>query len=178
MMTMTGPELPRQDTVQGSGKNPPGKDRWIPWVFVAFFGVVFSMNGVMAYLAFNTWTGLAVTNSYERGLRHNDEIAEARAQAEMGWSAELEFSQTGDTDGRMVLALSDQWGNSLERAFVRARLIRPTHEGFDFETDLVSTGAGRYAAEIDFPLPGQWTVEVRANHERGTYRLDDRLYLR
>ena len=178
MMATAGRDMPRQDGAQQSKMGQPSKDRWIPWVFVAFFVVVVSMNGVMTYFAFDTWTGLTVTNAYERGLRHNDEIAEARAQAALGWVAELEFSQTGDTNGRMLLTLSDQWGTGLEQAAVRARLIRPTHEGYDFETDLVPAGPGQYAAEIDFPLAGQWSVEIRADHERGTYRLDDRLFLR
>lgn len=154
------------------------RDGWIPWAFVGFFAVVVVVNGVMIFVALRTWTGMSTQGAYERGLHFNDLVAEARAQEELGWTVTLDFAQTGADTGHLELALEDAWGNGLERAVVRAWLVRPSHEGDDFEADLTYAGFGVYAAEIRFPLRGVWDVRVQADHERGTYRLRERIYLR
>ena len=154
------------------------RDAWIPWSFVGFFAVVLLANGIMIFVALNTWTGMSTDDPYDRGLNFNDQIAEARAQDELGWTVTLEFAQTGAESGQLQLAMADAWGNWLDRAVVRAQLVRPSHHGDDFEAELSYAGFGVYATDIRFPMPGLWDVRVQADHERGTYRLHDRIFLR
>ena len=56
-------------------------DRWIPWSFVALFGVIVIANGTMMFFAFDSWTGLSTDDSYKRGLVYNESLAERDAQA-------------------------------------------------------------------------------------------------
>ncbi|MEL0020193.1 MAG: FixH family protein, partial [Rickettsiales bacterium] len=62
--------------------------------------------------------------------------------------------------------------------FDDGQFIRPTHEGHDFSGALAPLGNGRYAAEFDVPLAGQWDVRVAANRGDNRYYKQDRVDLR
>ena len=155
-----------------------GGDRWIPWTFVAFFLVVFAANGAMVYVGFATWTGVATEDAYEKGLAYNGALAAARAQADLGWRPAFGFDAYGPTHGRVALALADRDGHPLTGAGVRARFVRPSHQGHDFELALPEAEAGRYGAEVELPLPGWWEVRVRADRGGRVYRLTERIVAR
>ena len=36
---------------------PERSGRWIPWMFVLFFVVIFAVNGTMVWYALESWTG-------------------------------------------------------------------------------------------------------------------------
>jgi nitrogen fixation protein FixH len=152
-----------------------GGGRWIPWTFVAFFLVVFAVNGVMVTVAFTTWTGVTIQNPYERGRAYNDVLAAVRAQEALGWRADLRFEGGNPTHGRLGLTLADRDGRPLPGAVVRARFVRPSHQGFDFELPLLEREAGRYGAAFELPLPGLWEVRVHAVRAGQSYRLTDRI---
>ena len=154
-------------------------DRWIPWAFVAFFGVVFAANGAWVAVAVATWTGMSVEGSpYDRGLAYNEALAAARAQEALGWRAGLDFEGHGPTGGALDFTLADRAGVPLTGAEVRARFVRPSHQGQDFELDLPETAAGRYGAEVGLPLPGLWEVRVRAARGGHGYDLTERIVAR
>jgi nitrogen fixation protein FixH len=156
-----------------------GKDAWIPWAFVGFFAVVLLVNGIMIFVAFDSWTGIGRenANSYQQGLSYNDRLAAVEAQEALGWQADLGFEELADGRGRLVLALADRRGNPLEGATVAATLARPTDAAGDFVVALGDVGIGRYGADIAFPARGQWDVRVLAEHPRGVYRLSGRVFL-
>ncbi len=151
---------------------------WIPWAFVGFFVVVLGANGIMVFFAFDSWTGLATEDAYTKGLAYNEQIADARDQQSLGWKTELNFAPNGTQRGRLELNLKDRHGTPIEGASVMAAFVRPTHAGHDIELVLEPAGVGRYAAEIALPLAGQWDVRLRAEHERGDYRLERRIVVR
>ncbi len=168
-------------TISMNPPKPPaksGRDRWIPWVFVAGFLVVLAVNGTMIYVAFATWTGVTTTDAYQRGLAHNARLAEAEAQRQLGWDVEYEFVQTGPGRGRVELVLTDRHGTLLDRAAVSARFVRPVAAGHDIEVTLDHLGLGRYAAEVELPLRGQWEIRFLAEDEHGRYRRSERVMLR
>jgi nitrogen fixation protein FixH len=151
------------------------RDAWIPWLFVAFFLLVFAANGVMLLIAFGSWTGVSDHDAYQRGLAYNEEIEAARAQEALGWQGDLVFGE-GETHGaRVEFTLRDAARDPLDGAVVRARVMRPTHQGYDFDVAFRPRGDGRYVAELELPLPGQWEVRVTAEHPRGSYRLVERV---
>ena len=154
--------------------------RWIPWVFVAFFGVVVAVNATMIFFAIDSWTGLGdeTRNSYQQGLRYNDNLAEQDVQRALGWEVGHGFDRTEPGNAHVWMELEDAYGNRLSRAVVSARIVRPTHSGHDFTVDLPHVGQGRYAADVAFPLAGQWEVRLTAEDSAGTYRLWDRVIVR
>lgn len=142
----------------GSGRRPI--DRWIPWMFVAALVVVVAVNGVMIGLAMWTWTGLATTDAYRKGIAYNRALEAAQAQAALGWRAEIGFVPAAEGGGQLTLSLVDAKGEPIERASVTGRLIRPTHAGYDTDVALPAQGGGRFVSPIQVPLPGIWDVRL------------------
>ena len=133
---------------------------WIPWAFAGFFAVVLLANGIMAAIAFGTWTGLTTTKAYQEGVAYNDTLAERANQADLGWRVAVAVEQSAEGLAQVVVAVSDATGQPIQADGVQARFVRPTHGGFDQEAALAATGKGRYGAAVALPLPGQWDVRL------------------
>ena len=156
----------------------PGRSRWIPFAFVGFFAVVLVTNAAMIWLAFATWTGLETESAYQKGLAYNDRLAEARAQTARGWQVDVAFAERAPRRLAIALDLADRHGNPLERALVAATLLRPTHEGHDRRVALERRLHGRYAAEVELPLAGQWDVDLKVEAAGEVWRGARRVFLR
>ncbi|MGD9538695.1 MAG: FixH family protein [Alphaproteobacteria bacterium] len=159
-------------------RTSPRRSRWIPWSFVGGFGVVIVANVILIVFALNSWSGLETDQAYVKGLAYNETIATARAQAKRGWQASVGFAPSGPLSGELVVSFVDAEGEPVTGLAVTARLIRPTHEGFDRETPMAPRGAGRYVVPLDFPLAGQWQVRVEAEGAGAPYRLSERIMVR
>lgn len=153
------------------------RDRWIPWAFVAFFGVVLAANGAMIWIAFATWTGLETESAYHKGLAYNRTLAMARAQEAFGWRVVLDLSVTGPRLARLELTLADRHNSLIEDAEVTAAFVRPTHAGHDLELTVPHIHAGVYRAEAALPFAGVWELHLAAQSGGDTYRLRRRVYL-
>lgn len=145
--------------------------RILAWI-VGFFLVVFTANGIMAYFALNTWTGLATDDPYVKGLNYNQEITNAAAQQQSGWeiviSGKPEF-----TEGRIEVTI-----NRPEQSFpptaVKASFIRAVREGFDQEITLSHNGNGIYGAPVKLPLIGQWDILIVVESQNNLiFKLED-----
>jgi nitrogen fixation protein FixH len=154
------------------------RSRWIPWAFVAFFGVVLGANATMIFFALDTWPGLHTEQAYQRGLAHDEARQAVVEQAALGWQVEFAFEQTGERTGAVRLDLADRFGNRLQNAGVQVAFVRPTHGGYDVLVDLPHHYGGRYVDEIELPLAGQWEARLRIIEGDGEYRLRERIYLK
>lgn len=150
---------------------------WIPWLFIGFFGLVLSANTVMIWLALSTWTGLETEDAYQKGLAYNRGLEAARVQAALGWRADLEVGQRGGGRATLALDLKDRTGNFIRAAEVRARFIRPTHQGHDVQTELIHQPDGIWRGEVTLGLAGVWDVEIGVVSRRGSYRLERRVFI-
>ena len=153
------------------------RSRWIPWAFVAFFGVVLAANAAMIVIAITTWPGLETRQAYQRGLAHDEALAAAAAQAALGWTVELAFEQTGARAGALRLDVADRFGNTLQDAEVQVAFVRPTHDGYDHLVEVPHHYGGRYLKDITLPLAGQWEARVHISAQGGEYRLRERIWL-
>ena len=154
------------------------RSRWIPWIFVAGFGVVLVANGALILFSLTSWSGLETEQAYQKGLAYNQSLDAAAAQAARGWKTSLSFELGGALSGRLAVSFIDSSGAPVNGLKVTARLIRPTHEGFDHDVVLAHDGAGHYATSLDFPLAGQWQVKVEASGREAPYRLSGRIVVR
>lgn len=156
----------------------PRQPGWyIPWLFVAFFVVVVAVNGVMMHFAFSTWTGLQTEGHFLKGIRYNEDLAGARAQAERGWQVVTDFTSTEPRKGIASLTLHDKHGNLLKDAKVTISLIRPTSQGHDRTMELPYLGEGRYGAPVELALEGQWDMRVEIRHATGDYQNQKRIWV-
>jgi len=151
---------------------------WYPWIFVAFFGVVIAVNGVMVYVATSTYTGLQTEEHFIKGIRYNQDLAGARAQSERAWKVDFGFEGTDPGKGIAAITLHDKHGNLLKDAKVTVTFIRPTSQGSDRTMVLPYLGEGRYAQPVDLPLPGVWDMRVVVDHPAGDYQDQKRIWVK
>ena len=156
----------------------PRKSSWIPWVFVAGFGVVLVANGTMIWFATRSFPGLVTTRAYDEGLAYNRNLAAAEAQAALGWQPALVAVPLETFRGGLELSLLDRDGAPLDGATVSARLERPLEKEQDFAVELQGSGAGRYAAAFDVPRVGIWDVHLVIRRGDDRYVLDERVTFR
>ena len=154
-------------TVSSKGRAPGW---WYPWIFVGFFFITVAVNGIMVFLALDSWTGLETQHYWERGTAYNAAIEGARDQRKRGWQVGIDFQAADLKSARLTVDIKDHFGNILDGARVTAEVVRPTSEGHDFMVELSYAGQGRYAADFAFPLPGQWDIRVVADHSQGDYQ--------
>ena len=152
---------------------------WYPWIFVVGMAFVVLINGIMVYLALSTWTGLETERHYDKGLAYNENLAAARAQAELGWRVDVAYTPSpvaGDA-GELAVTVTGAGDRPLVDLNVTARLIRPTHEGFDHDVDLAHAGAGVYKGQVSIPLPGQWDARILARRPDAAVQEVKRLFV-
>ncbi len=153
----------------------PPSSRWIPWALSSIFAAFLLANGIMIYFAAASWTGVGTENAYERGLAYNQTLDALRAQEALGWQVAAELRPLGNGEARVEVALSDRDGHPVAVRRVRARLERPTHEGYDREADLRDLGGGLYGGAIALPLPGQWDLKILVEHAGGLHQTTRRV---
>lgn len=151
---------------------------YIPWLFVAFFGVVFVANGVMVWIATSTYTGLATDQYFIKGIRYNAALDGAREQRERGWKVDLAFQSQAERRGIVSLTLHDRYGNLLSGSTATVRFIRPTAQGHDFELALPYLGEGRYGTDLEFPLSGVWDLRLVIDHTSGDWQGEQRIWVK
>lgn len=137
---------------------------WYPYIFVGAFLVVIGVNGSLAYFATTTFTGLETDGAYDKGLAYNQNLALARAQAELGWTVDttVEPAAAPAPRAEVTIAYRDRDGRPVDGLDVRARMVRPTASGHDHDVALPAKGAGIYGAVLDLPLTGVWDMDVAA----------------
>ena len=150
-----------------------GRDRWIPWTFVAAFAVIFLANSLLVYFALSTWKGVGIDGAYERGLAYNDVIAAAERQDATGWRIDVRFASAGvgTRAGTVTMALRDREGLPLAGAVIDGRLVRPLDNSPPLPLDIADRGGGNFEAPIAASMPGQW--EFRFAIRRGGEQVEE-----
>lgn len=161
-------------------KRAPGW--WYPWIFVGFFAVVVSVNGVMMYFAFDSWSGLETEGHYLKGLAYDDNIAGAKAQAALGWDVKLDV-QTLEEKGvsRKVsyqATFLDHNGKPVKALKAHALFWRPTHEGVDQDAPAQVITPGVVGGVFTLEMAGQWTVRIQAESQGRQYQFVERIVVK
>jgi len=138
---------------------------------IAFFGVIIAVNITMATFASSSWTGLVVKNSYVASQKFNTELAEAEAQAGLGWKSEVLYQNE-----QLIFSLTDQSGKQLAPESVILSLGRPAFEQKDQQLQLTADQSGLYGSEIELG-DGTWILRLDARVGQQKYRRDLRLFV-
>lgn len=148
--------------------------RWYPWIFVAAFAVVVTVNGVMAYLAVSTFPGLETEDAYLRGVSYNQTLAAVEQQKQLGWTAEFAF----DPSGSLTFRLRDADNRPLDGLVIHGQLLNPTREGQDQDLTLTAMGDGLYQTALTPSGPGQWQVNLYARRGDDVFYHTERIHYR
>ena len=152
---------------------------WYPWVFVGGFVVIITVNGIMAYIAVGSWTGIETEHAFQKGQEFNQHLAQKSAQNELGWVAETKFTHAPTTDnpraGMLRLSYIDAGGHGVDGLTIEALAVRPTHEGYDRQLTFVARGEGIYVAPAALPLSGQWELRIASKRDKDVFKLRQRI---
>jgi nitrogen fixation protein FixH len=148
-------------------------------LILAFFGIIFVVNGYMIYKSQSTWTGLETQDAYRRGLKYNQQLSEFRAQNDRGWTMDVVHSELPDDGLRFSATPTDEKHEAISLLDVTIELMRPTHEGMDRTIPLKEISLGVYAGETRGLAKGKWYLIVTASRKNEIlYRSKNELYLR
>ncbi|WP_417819723.1 FixH family protein [Terasakiella sp.] len=152
---------------------------WYPWIFVAFFLVIVTVNGIMMFFAFDSWTGLETKDHYVKGLAYDNNVSGAKAQKALGWDVKLVVRPIeSNGDSRKVAyqaTFLDHDGKPVDGLKAHAFFIRPTSEGLDVDQAAEVMGPGVVGGEVMLSLHGQWKVRIHAVSKGRQYQLVERV---
>lgn len=145
-------------------------------MLVAFFGVVFAVNGAFIYYALKTHPGDDVQDAYVAGVEYNRELAEKRAQQKLGWQASLSVKPNARRGELIEVAFVDAKGTPVPGLKINATLRSPVVASQDRTIRFVNAGPGVFRADVDEPPAAQWDLLIEARNDIGeVFRLRHRL---
>ena len=150
------------------------RSRYIPWLFVAGFAVVISVNAIMITFAVGSFSGLYTPKPRDRGLRYNAIVAAQQSQDALGWRVDTSWRADA---GRLELTLSDAAGRPLAGARVSAELVRPVEKRAPIGVTLEDLGNGRFTGRADLPARGNWDVDVVVESDGRRFAVTRRMFL-
>ncbi|MFC0240857.1 FixH family protein [Rhodopseudomonas telluris] len=130
---------------------------------VAFFGVVFGVNGLMMTLAIKTLPGTEVDSAYAASLGYENEIAAARDQEKRGWKVNANLERRPDGKATLRVEARDRAGLPLAGLSFVGRLERPADKKWDREITLAEVGSGVYQGDLVEVLPGRWDLVLEGD---------------
>ena len=137
--------------------------------FIAFFGVVGAVNGVMIRFATATFGGVEEKSPYRVGLQFNREIAAAASQNALKWNVQAHFSDVASDRMQLTVNVRDSHDAAPSNIVLEARLSHPSDQRHDHEIVLSEGRPGSFSGEFARD-PGQWNLVIEA------WRGDERLF--
>jgi nitrogen fixation protein FixH len=144
----------------------------VPFTLSTIFGGVIAINLSMVYFAVGSAPGFVTDRAFERGKSYNLDLAAARAQEALGWTATIERD-----DAEVIARFVTRDGLPAKGLVVLVTASRVMGPVADIRRKLVETAPGTYAATLDLPK-GQWDLEVAATDGAGSFRLGKRIVAR
>lgn len=130
--------------------------RHIALMFCAFFGVIFAVNFGMAFLAYRSWTGLVVENSYVASQSFNADVADLRKSEALGLSHQMHYQ-----DDKLQLSIIGRDGNPIAADEVMISIGRPVDNGEDLSLTALRKSDGQFEAAAKLGS-GIWSGELSA----------------
>ena len=147
----------------------------IPYIFFAFFAVIFAVDFLYIYLAGKTWRGIVTEDSYHKGLDYNQVFLKEKKQKELGWNLKISYKKLDKNLLLFTVDLSDKKQRTINDAKVSLSFKRPVQDGQDFLQDMQFVD-GIYQAKVMLPIKGQWDVAIKAAKGEDVF-LDTKRYI-
>ena len=134
--------------------------RKMAMVMVGAFGVIISVNLLLAYKAVSTFPGLEVQNSYVASQVFDSNRA---AQEALGWTLTPDYDAA---EKRLYLSFTDRSGAPAPLTDLSVLVGRTTAAMDDQRPDF-TYAANLWTAPLDLP-PGRWLLRIEARAQDGT----------
>jgi nitrogen fixation protein FixH len=134
-----------------------------PYIIIIFFAIVVAINIIYIIVASDSWRGLAIKNSYKKGLNYNQTIAQAEKQKELGWKINYQYKSSAKNPkkGKFIFYITDEKNNIIKDIDIIIKFSRPVQEGYDFMTKS-SFKNNSYFIDVEFPMLGNWNANILA----------------
>lgn len=132
---------------------------------VAFFGVIFAVNGVLLWQAVATHSGLVASEPYRKGLGYNRRIEADERQQSLGWTT----LATVERSHGVSITLLDRLGEPVTGLQLVGTIGRPSTGHRDLALRFFEQAPGRYVAPVSGLDAGAWLLSVGA-HAAGNER--------
>jgi len=123
-------------------------------VMIAFFGVIISVNVMLAVFSSTTWSGLVVQNSYVASQEFQVKRDALAAQQALGWKPHFSYAP-----GVSRFILSDAAGKPVDLGTVSIQVNRPIGTKDDVNVEVDAGPDGAYVAEMNLGA-GVWDVLI------------------
>jgi nitrogen fixation protein FixH len=141
----------------------PLTGRKVLLMLVAFFGVVFAVNFLLAKLAIDTLPGTEVDSAYSASLAYENEITAARDQNARNWKVDAQLQRGADGGATLRVEARDNTGTPMTGLKFQGRLERPTDRRADQALVLAETDNGVYRGSAPLIAPGQWDLVLEGD---------------
>jgi len=137
-------------------------------ILIGFFAIVMAVNFTMARLAYSSFGGKVVENSYVASQQFNDQLARADVQDQLGWEQSVWLDRT-----RHVRVALTQQGQRLPIASASATINHPLGRLPSHDLAMVADGQGGMISTRALPQ-GRWRVDLTLRHadNQARYRSD------
>jgi nitrogen fixation protein FixH len=146
-------------------------------ILVAFFGVIFTVNGLFIFRALSTYTGEVANEPYRKGLQYNSRIAAEERQRELGYADVTTVAR----DGTVSVLLKDAAGMPLSGIALSGFVGRPSTDKQDHPLKFTQNTTGQFVARTNALEAGNWIVSLHATRDTAAnevvYRSKRRVWL-
>ncbi|WP_326523849.1 FixH family protein [Sphingomonas sp.] len=136
-------------------------------ILVAMFGVIITVNLIMARFAVTTFSGTVVDNSYVASQHFNRWLAAAEAQKALGWTLDVALDDT-----RRVKIGTHSPDGPLPAATIRAIVAHPIGRAEERMLGFVPIGEGRFRSAEPLPA-GRWKLRITVQQGDNRAIFDD-----
>jgi nitrogen fixation protein FixH len=137
----------------------PLTGRMVLICFIAFFGVIFTMNFILVHFALTTFGGVETQSSYKAGLEYKNALAAAEAQTKRRWHVDASFNPAGEGSAIIIVTARDAEERSLPGLAIEARLAHPTDKRHDQVLELTEIAPGQFRGQASTSA-GQWDLVI------------------
>jgi nitrogen fixation protein FixH len=166
------------DREPGPARSPrPLTGRIVLLWLLAFFGVVFAVNGVLVHEALSTLSGVDTESAYQAGRMFEHEVAMAKAQDARQWRVEAKVTPSVE-GARIDLTARDAAGLPLRGLDASALLERPTDRRLDRDVAVAEGAPGEFHGSVDVER-GQWDLVIELSRQgEQLFRSKNRIVLK
>lgn len=131
--------------------------RHVLWSVIAFFGVIFAVNGYFLYAALSTYSGVVSHEPYVKGLHYNERIADDAVQQSRHWAVKVDVPASRD---KLTVAIDDPAMKPVTGIAFQGYVGRAASDKTDMKVDLVEEAPGRYAVKLPRLADGAWLIKL------------------
>jgi nitrogen fixation protein FixH len=129
----------------------------VKWILGLVVAAVVTVIVATIWVGSRTFEGTVVADPYATAVGFDQARHHA---ASLGWKLSLDAGGLRAGSAPIRFGVADRSGVPLAGAEARLRLSRPGTAWQDRTATARDEGGGRYAADLSFPEPGLWDVEV------------------